>query len=617
MKLFGGIFYKNGKQLNEEFVTHIRKPYSLSTTLKLNDNAVFFSNDAPGIRNNCSIYKDEVSGCVISGVVNLYRKNELKHQLNIRNTDTVDVAIIVECYKQYGEKCVQYLNGEFAFVIYDPNNSRFFCARDRIGHYPLYYYADNDLFFFANNIQVLSTLKITNELNDSWIIDFLQFSNSYKDKTVFKHIKCIPPASILVADNSKIKIDLYWTLEAIEAEEYISEEDAIEGLSWHLQNAISCRLDSVDKNKVGIELTGGIDSSTVAALLAIDLRNKKLSAYTNTVSPIYKNLVDDEWQEAHRISEYLSISEHYAVEETIAKPLEIFNRTLDIVGCPFNSFISFDQQGIYDLARKQGVTTMFTGIGGDEMISAFSRGAYIHSLVRAGRVKALVGLLKNQSYTFTKAYGLSAYYFLKYYLNAKKNDKQKWLNLRWKYMILNDACLNLQYSTFFNKPFSSLDLSIKKKSFLDLSKGAFVQRLVTGNLVASAYGIKYMHPLLDVPLLEFYYKLPDKLKADHKNGRALIRKAMKDKLPMETLGHTKRRIGIPFAVIERRDNFEQMKDWCLSLSKDHILFNYVDRHKLSVARNDDSPASVYVYTYLKCAAMFSVFINKWANIELY
>lgn len=561
---------------------------------------------------------------VFVGDITLSNKGELFQLLNVANKtgEWDDVDIIFQAYKKWGIDCARYLVGDFAFILWDSIEQQYYCVRDQLGQRPLYYFLDEQCFLAANWIPVLSQFSFAADLDRDWIIDFLQWNRSYRDKTVFKNIKQLLPGHYMIVRKGDCIYNRYWNLEDV-AERDIALQEATEGLQWHLRNAVESNLDS---NSTGIELSGGLDSSAIAAFAADKLKKggAAFTAFSNALPDEFKGYFfdfTDEVQKARSVSKHVGISKHLLVDHTLDSPVNLLNKTLDITGYPANSFLSLFQQGVYDLAKKENVKTLLSGFGGDEMVSANANARYVHSLMMSGNLTKAYRFFKDQGRGNLKAMAVTGYHYYSFLKNPGiKNYKEK-LSKTWQQMILTDEILNDRHvkAHFFDYPLFRPHPSIRQKSLVEINCGYVTERIETCYFVTQHYGIEYKYPMLHTPLLEYYYSIPDAYKAISKNGRGLFRQAIKDVLPPDIVTQNKpyNTATIPYYKIEVDSFFYEIKEYCLSLPDEHFVFEFIDKKKIAGATYTKTIAHNLQYSLFKTVVALSMFIDKRKSLKLY
>jgi asparagine synthase (glutamine-hydrolysing) len=181
-----------------------------------------------------------------------------------------DTETILHAFEQHGADCVQLFHGMFAFAIWDSQRRRLFCARDRLGIKPFYYYWDGRLFAFASEIKaLLEHSAISASMDEELLPEVLAFGYTSGDRTLFANIRKLPPGHYLtlnIADESPgLSISRYWDVPAAGIAPDVSEQVWIAETRRRLEQAVQTRL--MSDVPLGVFLSGGVDSSAIAALV--------------------------------------------------------------------------------------------------------------------------------------------------------------------------------------------------------------------------------------------------------------------------------------------------------------------------------------------------------------
>lgn len=201
-----------------------------------------------------------------------------------------DAQLILHAYEAWGEDCVKHLIGDFAFAIWDSQSRRIFCARDHFGVKPFFYARIGNSFIFSNTLNALrQDTRISNALNEIAIGDYLLFGvNQDLSTTTFKDIQRLPPAHSLMISKESIKIRRYWRPASSSAVRFRDRSSYIERFS----ELVSCAVrDRLRTNRVTVSMSGGLDSTSVAAIARECLGNDS-SLQACTV--VYDHLIPDQ-----------------------------------------------------------------------------------------------------------------------------------------------------------------------------------------------------------------------------------------------------------------------------------------------------------------------------------
>lgn len=220
--------------------------------------------------------------------------------------DAPDVELILRSYLVWREGCVEHLLGDFAFGIWDASQQRLFCARDHMGVKPFYYAALGPCVIFSNTLDCVRLHpSVSDRLNDTAIADFLLFNlNQDKATTTFADIQRLPPAHTATWSGSNLRLQRYWTLPVDEPIYYRRHQDYVDCFRELLRTTVG---DRIRTDRVGIFMSGGLDSTTLAAsargLLSARSGDSGVRAFTTS----YQGY-DQEGEYAGMVAKSLGIS---------------------------------------------------------------------------------------------------------------------------------------------------------------------------------------------------------------------------------------------------------------------------------------------------------------------
>ncbi len=216
---------------------------------------------------------DDASGNILVFNGTIYNYPALREELKLKGHTFVtcgDSEVILKCYLEWGQDCVQHLHGMFAFTIWDKGRQQLFLARDRLGIKPLYYSEDNQYFRFASSTRALLAAGGVNKEIDAVALhhQFTLHAVIPAPRTILKGIRKLAPGTTLTINlNGKQEHRIYWKLKAQRPEKELSEWEWIEQIHESLRKAVEKRKTIADV-PVGVLLSGGLDSSLLVALLA-------------------------------------------------------------------------------------------------------------------------------------------------------------------------------------------------------------------------------------------------------------------------------------------------------------------------------------------------------------
>ncbi|HEU5232606.1 MAG TPA: asparagine synthase (glutamine-hydrolyzing) [Terriglobales bacterium] len=297
----------------------------------------------------------------------IYNFAELRPQLEAqghRFYTNSDTEVIVHLYEQYGADCVQFLRGMFAFAVWDDVNKRLLLARDRFGKKPLHYAFVKDQLLFGSEIKTL--LAAAPELADvspEGISNFFCFGYIPDPLTAFKKIEKLPPGHLLEFSKGKISVRQYWDLPVYSEYEPRSEEECLERMEHELTEAVRIRL--ISDVPLGALLSGGVDSSTVVALMA-----RLGVGKVKTFSIGFSHEDFNEAEHARAVARKFDTEHHELyVEPEIEQTVNTLSGFLEE---PFGDSSIVPTYHVCRLAR-QHVTVALSGDGGDELLAGYGR----------------------------------------------------------------------------------------------------------------------------------------------------------------------------------------------------------------------------------------------------
>jgi len=326
----------------------------------------------------------------------IYNHRELRTELEqtgVHFTTRTDTEVLLQAYRHWGEDCLARIQGMFAFAIWDRRVARLFCARDRLGIKPFYYATPAGCFVFASEIKSLLAFPgLTAVADDDAVFDYLVHGNcDYGERTVFRGVKALPAAHALTVDygTGQVHVRRYWELLPPASRNGTTDAARIERLRELLLDTTRSHL--ISDVRAGSCLSGGIDSSTVVALIGKIWREQPDAAtavgdsfFTFTSCWEYPEL--DERQYALAAANAMGATPHL-IFPTADDFWDVFERMAWHQDMPFFSLSFYAQWSVMRAARDAGVKVLLDGQGGDEVFGGYAkfRYAYLMSLLRTGR----------------------------------------------------------------------------------------------------------------------------------------------------------------------------------------------------------------------------------------
>ncbi|MDD4530955.1 MAG: asparagine synthase (glutamine-hydrolyzing), partial [Candidatus Gracilibacteria bacterium] len=470
-------------------------------------------------------------------------KNDLQKKYNIKFKTNTDTEIILHYYKIYGKKCLKFFRGMFSFVILDIKLNTLFCARDRFGIKPFYYYKDKKRFVFASEIKaILKNKNITKQPNDKLIYDFLVFNRTdHSKKTCFKYIYNLLPGHYLFIKNNKFFIKKWYKLPKIKSNNFNLEQNK-KKLQKLIEESIKIHLRS--DVPIGSCLSGGLDSSTIVSIANKLLKNKSTNKF-NTFSAVYnKKWVKDESKYINIVNEYINAKSHFTIpnEKKMIKNLE---KLVFYQEEPFPSTSIYASWCVMSLAKKSKTKVLLDGQGSDEIFGYnYMTAFYYFELLKTKQFKKLFLELKQFIYKqkHSTKFTLSLFIYLispNFIQSLIIKQKTAWLS--------NSFTKKFKKQSHFQKVFfnaHSLNESVNKHI---LNKLTHLLRYEDKN--SMAHSIETRIPFLDHKLVEFVINIPSNQKIKNGENKYILKKAIEKNLPIEI---TKRNNKIGFETPEEK-----------------------------------------------------------------
>lgn len=502
-----------------------------------------------------------------------------------------DTEAILHLYEEYGARAVEYLRGMFAFAIWDKAKRELFIARDRLGVKPLYYVHDSDgSLFFASEIKALLEARaVKPEINFSALPDYLANHATSGEETLFCGVRRLLPGHTLLWRDGSIEIEKYWDVhfapEAQEAEAASrrSDKDYID--EWRELFKESVRLRLMADVPLGMFLSGGLDSSAIAAMMS-----------GMVTEPIKTFSVGFAEKEANELAFAQLVATKFKTEhhEIIISPQEFFNALPRLVWHE-DEPVAFDSSiplfFVSTLAQRH-VKVVLTGEGSDEMLGGYAR--YRKTLLNLAFGKnyealtppALRGLVQKQithlpaalQKKLTRSFlhlpsNIESLYFDNFAVFPRARQA-KLLTCRTKQLIgeLNPYAAAHNYLRD-----TDAQTTLDKLLYADM-KTYLHELLMKQDQMSMAASIESRVPFLDHKLVEYTARLPERFKIRGKRTKWILREAMRGILPDEIL--TRRKMGFPVPLGRwLRNEFRTVVD-------EYVL------HERAIERGIFAPSSV-------------------------
>lgn len=495
-------------------------------------------------------------GIVFNGEI--YNFLELKKSLvqsGYHFAGTSDTEVIIALYEQEGERCFARLEGMFAIALYDRRNKKLLLARDRMGKKPVYHGMWSGTFVFGSEPKaLLAHPLVKKEIDPSALNAFLALDYVPTPLSIWRGMEKLEPGTFLCYENGKIRKECFWNPDF--REQTIAFPDALRELDRLVSDSVSSRL--VSDVPLGIFLSGGLDSSTVAYYAARAKREKGEKIHTFSIGFSEKSF--DESRYAEQVAKHLDTVHHHkflsAADSLKAIP-EIFS-SLD------EPLADASIIPTYLLSRftKEHVTVALGGDGGDELFAGYPTfqaeqlmGAY-RRVPKGMRHGIIAPLIAHAPATFGN-FGID--FKLRKFLDGAEESNMMQRHLRWLGTFNDDERSRL----FTPEAWRSL----KEENVFDCAERFAAQSNANNecNRLLFAYQRSYMMdqvlvkvdrasmrasletraPFLDRRLVEFANRLPYEYKLHGMTTKYILKKMMKGKIPEDIVRRQKKGFGVP------------------------------------------------------------------------
>ena len=491
--------------------------------------------------------EDESVTIVFNGEIYNYLEVEpLLEARGHRFRSRSDTEVIVHAYEEFGPSCLELLRGMFAFAIWDDRKQTLFLARDRVGKKPLYYSltSKGTLVFGSELKSLLRHPEVASEMNLEALDAYFTLGYVPDPLTIFSGIHKLPPGHHLTFVDGRITIQRYWDFE-YQPNESHKEQDYLEELRSLLDESIRLRL--ISDVPLGAFLSGGVDSSTVVALMA---RNMDQPVKTFSIG-----FHEDSYNELEfaRLTARKFGTDHH---EFFVTPdiCEIVDELVWHFDEPFADSSAIPTYMVSKLAREH-VKVVLSGDGGDEVFGGYTRYVVEQKRRLFSRVPGFVRKGVMQPLSRSLPHGARGRNFLH---NIALDPVERYLDSMSIFTGLNRDLLytddfknSLGNRTQTAARFRELADNVKTNEAIDTLLYIDSKTYLPGDILTKvdrmsmAVSLEARAPLLDHKLIEFMGRTPAALKLAGYETKYLLKQAVKDLVPPEILNRPKQGFGVP------------------------------------------------------------------------
>lgn len=478
-------------------------------------------------------FKDDSGRYVLVFNGEIYNYIELKKDLsNKYNFKTEsDTEVLLAAYSIYGKSCLEKLNGMFSFAIWDNQEKKLFAARDRFGVKPFYYSLYNNVFYFSSEIKALHAAGIVKAPNDKvWASYFAYGSYGMPDETFWNDIAQLPGGHFLEFENGNLIIKKWYCFEEEVAKQpkNLTFQEAKKYYITLLKDSINLRFRA--DVSVGFNVSGGLDSSVLLALVNLQEDNSKINAYT-----FYTN--NSDYDELPWVEKMIKETQN-PLTEVLLQSNEVPELTKKIQWQqdePFGGIPTLAYAKIFEQARKDEILVLLDGQGMDEQWAGYD-----------------------------------------YYTQNNDATIQGVQDSPYKIEMLADSFLAKAEKPLYPKPFED---EVLNKQYRDLFYTKIPRALRFNDRISMTFSTELREPFLDYRLVEFAFSLPLDYKIRNGISKFILREIASEYFINDLAFAPKRPLQTP----QREWLQEDLKDWvenCFKGLETSIYANWFNKESL-------------------------------------
>ncbi len=453
-----------------------------------------------------------------------------------------NTEVILAAYAQYGEDCLGYFDGMFAFGIWDEVEQVFFGARDRFGEKPFFYFIDESdkSFYFASEMKGLWAVGIPRRIDPQALLYFLALGYTNlpveRERTFYNNIYSLPPAhslSIHLQSNSII-IQSYWDLDR-SVRVLMDEKDAIERFRELFFNSVRRRLRS--DVEIGTSLSGGLDSSSIVAAAS---RQRGGDGRYKCFSANFPGFEKDESSRIKQVKDRFWLEAHFVIPGA-QDCADNFTRVCYYQEQPFGSASIYAQYKVFELARKNSIKVLLDGQGADEILAGYEK--YIHWWLQELYSERKLRQFRKEKREFIKNghnldWGIQNLFaawlpgMAALHLQNRTSRRLK------RNSELDESFVRAYYDyNYCYKPFVR---ELNDILYYDSTQSGLEQLLGFADRNSMAHGIEIRLPFLGHELVEFVFSIASDFKFRNGYNEWILRESMKDELPASIVWQTQK-----------------------------------------------------------------------------
>ena len=472
-------------------------------------------------------------------------------------TDHSDTEVLLHAYKVWGKDCLKRLRGMFAFAVWDEKRSELFIARDRIGIKPLYYTIIEDRFVFASEIKALLKDKgCKPKVNEKSFYHYLSFLTTPCPQTLFEGINKLKPGHcLLVKSDGRIIDEQYW--DVFDNKQDLSHKDEdwiLETIRLKLSESVACR--KIGDVPVGVFLSGGVDSSTNAALFS-NKGSEKIKTFSIGYDADYDSY-PNELHFAREMAEEIN-SDHYEKKLNIDDLMDFLPEMIKLQDEPLADPVCFPVYYVSKLARDNGVTVCQVGEGADELFWGYKSWKIKLKLQKYNRIPFLTPF-KKLGLVVLRWLGKSHTFYYEFLRRGVEGQPIFWggaeaFTEQQKKLLLSDRLKKKFKDSSSWEVIRPIHEDFQRKnphggdldwmSYLDLKMRLPELLLMRVDKMAMGNSLEARVPFLDHEFVEMVMNLPESIKTKNNVNKYILKRAVKGLIPDKLINRKKQGFGVP------------------------------------------------------------------------
>jgi asparagine synthase (glutamine-hydrolysing) len=549
----------------------------------------------------------------------IFNYHELKKDLEregIVFTSQSDTEVLLKLYILKKEKCLENLNGFFAFCVYDKLEQSFFVARDRYGVKPLLYLFDEDKFIFSSEMKTMLQYGIEKNIDYTSLYTYLQLNYIPAPDTIFHHVKKLLPGHYIIVKNQKLSVSKWYNIPyASEQAENnkISYENAKSKFSDLLEASVQRRL--VADVPLGAFLSGGIDSSVITGLAS---RHK---SDLHTFSIGFKD--EKFFDETHYAK---LVAKHFNTKHTVFSLTndDLYTHVHNILNYIDEPFADSSAINVYILSKetRKHATVALSGDGADEMLAGYNKHAAFYKLINKGikeqSIESLLPLWKIFPQSRNNPLSNITRQLVRFGEGARLSPGERYW--RWagyadesgaEKLFTETTRQKIEQQVYQNRKSELLQFMQPEHRMNDIlmtDMNVVLQNdmLTKVDLMSMANGLEVRTPFLDYELVNFTFSLPSNFKINNKLRKRILQDAFKDLLPQELYNRPKKGFEVPLLKWFRREMKSLIIDDLLSQKfiEEQAIFSYPEIEKIKQQLFSSNPGDVH-------ARIWGLIVFQW------